>query len=73
MCWLEFAREILALAGRSEVSVRPIDSKALARPAKRPGYSALDTTLYEKRTGLPIRPWQAALAEYLVLRARPEA
>ena len=71
--WLEFAREILALSGRTLVAVRPIDSETLARPAKRPAYSALDTALYEKRTGLPIRPWQEALAEYLVLRSRPEA
>lgn len=71
--WLEFAREILSLAGREDVTVRPIDSETLARPAKRPAYSALDTTLYEKRTALPIRSWQDALAEYLALRSRPEA
>ena len=47
--------------------------RLLDRPAKRPAYSALDTTRFEKKTGLPIRTWKEALAEYLLLRARPEA
>lgn len=71
--WFEFAREIVGLAGRAEARVLPVDSASLGRPARRPAYSVLDTTKYEKRTGLPIRTWKEALAEYLLLRARPEA
>jgi dTDP-4-dehydrorhamnose reductase len=71
--WFEFAQAILELAGRTETRVAPVDSASLARPAKRPAYSALDTTRFEKKTGLPIRTWREALSEYLLLRARPEA
>ena len=76
--WFEFAEAILDLAGRSDPRVAgarvvPVDSASLARSARRPAYSALDTTRFEKKTGLPIRSWREALAEYLLLRARPEA
>lgn len=71
--WLDFARAVLELAGRKETAAIPIDSETLARPARRPSYSVLDTSRYERRTGLPIRSWIEALSEYLSLRARPEA
>lgn len=71
--WFDFATAILGLAGRSGSRAVPIDSDTLDRPARRPAYSVLDTSRYEKRTGLPIRPWIDALAEYLSRRARPEA
>lgn len=71
--WFEFARAILDISGRDDVTVLPIDSATLARPAARPAWSVLDTSRYEKRTGRPIRPWREALAEYLAGRARPEA
>lgn len=71
--WHEFARAILDLSGRGDVTVQAIDSASLARPAARPAYSVLDTTRYERRTGASIRPWREALAEYLQARARPEA
>jgi dTDP-4-dehydrorhamnose reductase len=71
--WWDFARAILDLSGREDVPIRAIDSASLARPAARPAYSVLDTTRYEKRTAGTIRPWRDALAEYLAVRARPEA
>ena len=71
--WLEFAEAIVSLSGRADVTVRPIDSTSLAKPAARPAYSVLDTRLYESRTGRPIRPWRDALVEYLAARASPEA
>jgi dTDP-4-dehydrorhamnose reductase len=71
--WFEFASAILNLSGRAGTTAVPIDSSAVARPARRPAYSVLDTSRYEKRTGLPIRPWIDALSEYLFRRARPEA
>jgi dTDP-4-dehydrorhamnose reductase len=71
--WFEFAQAIVDLAGRTETRVVPVDSASLDRPAKRPSYSALDTTRFEKKTGLPIRTWKEALAEYLLQRSRPEA
>ena len=71
--WNEFAREILWLAGRTEVAVDPTTAEALARPARRPAYSVLDTGKYERLTGRPIRHFRDPLAEYLARRARPEA
>ncbi len=71
--WNDFAREILWLAGRTDVSVDPTTSETLARPARRPAYSVLDTGKYERLTGRPIRHFRDPLAEYLARRARPEA
>lgn len=71
--WLDFAREILELGRHTGVEVLPIDSKTLARPAKRPSNSVLDTSRYERLTGRQIRPYRDPLSEYLARRARPEA
>jgi len=71
--WNDFACEILWLAGRTDVAVDPTTSEALARPARRPAYSVLDTGKYERLTGRPIRHFRDPLAEYLARRARPEA
>jgi dTDP-4-dehydrorhamnose reductase len=71
--WNEFAREILWLAGRTDVAVEATSSAALARPAVRPAYSVLDTGKYERLTGRPIRHFRDPLAEYLARRTRPEA
>jgi dTDP-4-dehydrorhamnose reductase len=71
--WNEFAREILALAGRDDVGVLPTTSSALGRPAQRPAYSVLDTAKYESLTGRTIRHFREPLIEYIARRARPEA
>lgn len=71
--WNEFAREILWRTGRRDVEVEPTTSETLARPARRPPYSVLDTGKYERLTGRPIRSFRDPLAEYLARRARPEA
>ncbi|MEX0879103.1 MAG: dTDP-4-dehydrorhamnose reductase [Thermoanaerobaculia bacterium] len=71
--WNQFAREILWLAGRGDVPVEPATSESLARPARRPPYSVLDTGKYERLTGRPIRSFRDPLAEYVARRARPEA
>jgi dTDP-4-dehydrorhamnose reductase len=71
--WFEFARTILGLAGHEDVEIEPIDSTSLARPAKRPAYSALDTSRYERVTGRSVRHFSEALSDYISQRARPEA
>jgi dTDP-4-dehydrorhamnose reductase len=71
--WNEFAREILWGAGRGDVEVDATTAAVLDRPARRPAYSVLDTGKYERLTGRPIRTFREPLAEYLALRARPEA
>jgi dTDP-4-dehydrorhamnose reductase len=71
--WNDFAREILWLAGRTDVAVDPATSGEIARPAPRPAYSVLDTGKFERLTGRRIRHFRDPLAEYLARRARPEA
>ena len=71
--WNELAREILWRTRAADVAVDATTSDALARPARRPAYSVLDTGKYERLTGRPIRSFREPLAEYLALRARPEA
>lgn len=63
--WFEYAKEILKLAGINDVTVQPITSEELNRPAKRPGFSGLDTSGFEKCTGHKLREWTDALKEYL--------
>jgi dTDP-4-dehydrorhamnose reductase len=71
--WYEFARDILRMAGRGDVAVDPTDAATLGRPARRPAYSVLDTSKYERVTGRPIRHYTEALAEYLSRRGRIQA
>lgn len=57
--WYEFAQEIFRLA-RMPVKVKPVKSEEFPRPAQRPHYSYLLNT-----RGPQLRPWQAALKDYL--------
>jgi dTDP-4-dehydrorhamnose reductase len=63
--WFVFAREVLKEKGLNHVQVVPISSAELARPARRPAYSALDCRKFEKLTGSKMRPWEEALKEHL--------
>ena len=64
--WYQFALKILESARIEDVKVNPISSKTYNRPAKRPAYSALNCSKFEKETGLTLQPWEDALAEYLL-------
>ncbi|MBL8115306.1 MAG: dTDP-4-dehydrorhamnose reductase [Acidobacteria bacterium] len=66
--WFGLAAELVRAASHPEVAVKPCTSDEFPRPAKRPAYSVLDTSLYERLTGEPPPPWQAALARYLAIR-----
>jgi len=57
--WLDFAREIFRIAGR-QVNTIPVASTHFPRKAARPARAVLLNTRLP-----PIRPWQAALSEFL--------
>jgi dTDP-4-dehydrorhamnose reductase len=63
--WHELVSEALAREGHTDVLMRPVPTSELARPARRPRWSVLDTALYERLTGIVPRSWREALGEYL--------
>jgi len=63
--WYEFAEEILELAGLRRVKVKPITSKELNRPARRPQFSVLKSTSSGWGAEDTMRPWKEALREYI--------
>ena len=62
--WFEFATEILKLRGL-ENRIEPTTSEEFTRPARRPAYSVLDTTLFTKFSGYHPMPWQESLKRFL--------
>lgn len=66
--WCGFAKEILRIWGNSRVKVVPVETARLERPAARPSFSVLDTSLFERTFGSSLRSWREALAEYLDLK-----
>ena len=63
--WFAYTKEILEISGINDVNVVPITSEELGRPAKRPSYSVLNNSKFEKLTHFTMRSWQEALREYL--------
>ena len=59
-----FAQEILRLAGLTHVVNRPILSREYRRVSTPPGYGAL-LNIAGAGLGISLRPWQAALADYM--------
>ena len=51
------------------VTVNPMTTGELGRPATRPLYSALDCSKLVKDTGFHPEPWRDALKKYLRLRS----
>ena len=67
--WYDFARAIFETAG-VQADLAPITSREFGAAARRPGYSVLSGTAYERLGLPPMRPWQEALAAYLDERRR---
>ncbi len=65
--WNEFARAIFAAAG-VDVTVKPMSTAELGRPATRPLYSVLDCGKLTRDAGVAPEPWQEALGKYLQAR-----
>jgi dTDP-4-dehydrorhamnose reductase len=63
--WYEFACKILQYAGVNDVTVQPIRTDGLARPAVRPAWSVLSSRKFSEATGRAMRFWQIALQDYL--------
>lgn len=60
----EFAREIMRLTGKADLSVEPILSADWSRPSRPPLHALLGNTNAAAQD-LALRPWQEALAEYV--------
>lgn len=67
--WYAYAKAILRLA-KSKTRTIPISSGELARPARRPAMSVLDSSKFIKFTGYRMRGWEDALREYLLPKQR---
>lgn len=66
--WFNFAKKILELNGKDDVNIEPITSAQLNRPAKRPANSVLRNLALELTIGDPMRPWEAALEEFITTK-----
>lgn len=67
--WFDFAREILSQTSFGNLTVSPVPTSALGRPAPRPRNSCLSNAhLQSSGWSLP-RPWQKALSSYLLREA----
>ena len=62
----EFASEIMRLAGRPELPITPILSAEWPRPSRPPLHAVL-ANANGAALGIALRPWRAALAEYVGL------
>ncbi len=63
--WFELAREIFRQAGIGGVTVKPIKTEELGRPAPRPANSVLDNGAWLRQGFVPLRHYKEALQEYL--------
>ena len=68
--WHGFAVEIAHQLG-SAVEIVPVTTAEFPRPAPRPAYSVLDTTLLAALIGRSMPPWQDALKRYLSAPPEP--
>lgn len=67
--WYEFACSIFELSGKSP-ELYPVGSDAFPVRARRPAYSVLDNAAFRAAGFTDMRPWRAALEEYLRTRPR---
>lgn len=67
------ARAALRLAGEDPEKIVPTTQSRFGRPAPRPPYSVLASNRFAALTGESLRPWEAALADYVASRRTSEA
>ncbi|PXX68956.1 dTDP-4-dehydrorhamnose reductase [Nocardia tenerifensis] len=63
--WFELARAVFEGVGADPERVRPCDSSAFPRPARRPAYSVLSHRAWDGAGLTPLRPWRQALGDAL--------
>ncbi|MEU7140095.1 dTDP-4-dehydrorhamnose reductase [Nocardia sp. NPDC046473] len=63
--WFDLARAVFEGVGADPERVRPCDSSAFPRPARRPAYSVLSHRAWDEAGLTPLRQWQAALGDAL--------
>jgi dTDP-4-dehydrorhamnose reductase len=63
--WYGFANAVFEMRGLSDIKVRPISTAEFPTPAKRPAWSVLDCTTFEKEFDVTPRTWRSALRETL--------
>jgi len=63
--WYTLSQAVMNFAQIEGITLTPVSSEALGRPALRPSYSVLDTQKLERETGMRLRHWADALKEYL--------
>ncbi|MSR76853.1 MAG: dTDP-4-dehydrorhamnose reductase [Candidatus Omnitrophica bacterium] len=63
--WFEYAKLILKLSGKADVSLRPIASNDLHRSAVRPNASILNLEKVKEKLEIELQPWEKALRNYL--------
>ncbi|MGQ9571588.1 MAG: dTDP-4-dehydrorhamnose reductase [Dehalococcoidia bacterium] len=61
----QWAQQVLELAGRSDIALRPITQADYAAPYRKPPYSALANRA-AAALGIVLRPWQEALRQYFL-------
>ncbi|MCC5876759.1 MAG: dTDP-4-dehydrorhamnose reductase [Candidatus Sumerlaeia bacterium] len=67
--WFELASEIFKLAGRNDITLRPILSEQFRSAARRPHYSVLANTRFEQIGLEPLPHWKDSLKEYFRRRS----
>jgi len=67
----EFALEIIRQSGRTAIPVIPITNDQFQRASRPPAFTPLRNTL-GAALGITLRPWQAALSDYLAAGSGPE-
>ncbi|MBW2624100.1 MAG: dTDP-4-dehydrorhamnose reductase, partial [Deltaproteobacteria bacterium] len=63
--WFGLANKAISIANINGVTVNPITSQELGRPAQRPVYSVLDTARFESTTKSNLRSWEEALNAFI--------
>lgn len=63
--WFDLARAVFEGVGADPARVRPCDSSAFPRPARRPAYSVLSHRAWDDAGLTPLRPWRVALEDAL--------